>query len=90
METRLGRKLHKLLTTKFSGAEVRIEEPSKRNVGGKFIGFVSWSGFESMDHLDRQHVIWAILQSHLTEKERLNVAIIFGETPAESSSLQSA
>ena len=49
-------------------------------------GIVAWvisDRFESMDDLDRQEIVWDLLEKSLTPEERRAVSIVVALTPKE-------
>jgi hypothetical protein len=56
--------------------------------GGKIVLTVLWNGFEDLDSLERQEMLWKILRRKLTKKEQSEVAAVFTETSAEKAALE--
>jgi len=55
---------------------------------GKIVITVLWEGFEGLDSLERQELLWKILRKSLTKKEQGEIAAVFTETPAEKAALE--
>lgn len=79
MET-LALKAQELLQSRFPGCVASFEwEDSLSKVGGE----ITWDGFDGMDMLDRQTLLWSILREHLSEEEQHAFTLIYTFTPAE-------
>ena len=73
-------KLQELLGNRFPGCEVNLEwGNSNCKVGGEII----WSGFDGMDQIDRQILLWSVVREALTEEEQAALTLVITFTPAE-------
>jgi len=52
---------------------------------GKVAGFVVSKTFEGMPQLDRQHLIWSVLDKTFTPDQLLNIVTLITVTPDEAS-----
>jgi acid stress-induced BolA-like protein IbaG/YrbA len=75
----LGEKVKAILQQGFQPAEVGLSIRT---------GIVVWvvsERFESLDDLERQESVWALLEKNLTKDERRSVSIVVALTPDERS-----
>ena len=72
--------LEEWLPQQLPGARVEID-PLRR--GFKISGIVIWQGFDGLEPIDRQQILWAKLRAHFSREDQLRIAILITFTPAE-------
>lgn len=72
-------KLSDLLRSKFPNCELELEFVRD----GKISGFMTWQGFEEMDHLDRQRNVWAVIRQNLSREDQGRIIAVLTLTPEE-------
>lgn len=77
---RLKLALEELLPQLLPGARVEID-PLRR--GFKLSGIIVWSGFENLEPIDRQHILWGKLKTHFSREDQLRITMLITLTPAE-------
>lgn len=76
----LAWKTQELLRQRFPGCMAQFDwEDSLSKLGGEII----WDGFDGMDMLDRQTLLWSILRERLSDDEQHAFTLIYTFTPAE-------
>ena len=80
------RKLKKLLKQDFPGSEFEFELPGPGRLGG----LLTWAGFEGMEHIERQRMVWKTLREKLAEEEYFRIAGLLSLTPDEMTAARSA
>ena len=77
---RLKQELEQWLHEQFPGAEVALESArTSRKLGG----ILAWKGFDGLEPIDRQHLLWQKMRSHFDRNDQLSISIIVTLTPAE-------
>ena len=71
--------LRDLLEDRFAGAEVLIERLPGTN---RLTGHIVWSGFEGMDHFERQEKIWELMRNNLGAQSA-GISVILSYAPSE-------
>jgi acid stress-induced BolA-like protein IbaG/YrbA len=64
-------------------AEVLLEDSGNGHVGGQVVS----SRFDGMKPSERQDLIWAHLDAHLTRHDATRISFIVADTPAERAGL---
>ncbi len=72
--------LEEWLPQQLAGAMVEID-PLRR--GFKISGIVIWQGFDGLEPIDRQSMMWKKLRAHFSREDQLRIAILITFTPAE-------
>lgn len=81
----LSEKLRGLLETMFSGSSVELESPSpKARIGGTII----WNEFIGKDQLERQNMVWEVIDRNFTPNEARHFSLIMTLTPDELAAIQ--
>ena len=73
----LAEKVKAILEEEFKPAEVGL------SIRDGIVVFLYSERFEAMDDLDRQEVIWTLLEKRLDREERRAVSIVVALTPQE-------
>ncbi len=81
----LKQAINNALTNALSNAEIRFDPYPGF---GKLHPVVIWEGFQDKPFLERQHNIWDILRSALTEEQRFATGFLLLVTPAEINAMQ--
>jgi acid stress-induced BolA-like protein IbaG/YrbA len=76
----LKSELEDWLPQQMPGAQVEID-PLRR--GFKLSGIVVWQGFDGLEPIDRQSIMWKQLRAHFSREDQLRIAILITFTPAE-------
>ena len=76
-------KLRDAFLERFKGSEVLFRSYS----GDAFGGWLIWSGFVGLDHLDRQRLLRNVVRETLDEEGQDRASMIVGLTPEESPAL---
>lgn len=79
---RLKRELEQWLPEQFPGAEVSLE---LGRPGTKLSGILAWKGFDGLEPIDRQSLLWRALRAHFSREDQLRISILITLTPAEYS-----
>ena len=77
---RIKNALEKWLPQDLPGAQVEID-PLRR--GFKISGIVVWPGFDGLEPIDRQHILWDKLRARFSPEDQLRITILISLTPAE-------
>ena len=72
-------RLKKVLTSKFPGAELLLDEPFE----GKHGGYLVWDGFGEEEVIDRLTTVWKTLRKKFPAKDLRRISFIFAMTPDE-------
>lgn len=72
-------KLKNVLTTKFPGSELLLDEPFE----GKHGGYLVWDGFGEEEVIDRLTKVWDTLRKKLRTRDLRRISFIFAMTPDE-------
>ena len=72
--------LEEWLPQQLPGAEVEID-PLRR--GFKISGIVIWQGFDGLEPIDRQSIMWKKLRAYFSREDQLRIAILITFTPVE-------
>jgi hypothetical protein len=72
-------KLKEVLTSKFPGAELLLDEP----FDGKHGGYLVWDGFSEEEIIDRLTKVWKTLRKRFRTKDLRKISFIFAMTPEE-------
>lgn len=51
--------------------------------GSKLSGVVVWQGFDGLEPIDRQNLLWSKLQTHFSREDQLRISLLITLTPAE-------
>ena len=69
-----------VVSARFPGMVVEFDPPRRY---GKLHGAFVWDGFAGLSHIDRQHLVWAVLRPELTEEQRLSTGLMLALTTQE-------
>ena len=73
-------KVNAILEEQFPGIMVVI---ATRKGIARATGFVIWSGFAGKAQIDRQTLLWNVINAHLARNEQLSLGTILTMTPEE-------
>ena len=77
---RLRTQLAEWLPQQFPRAEI-VLDPARR--GRKIGGIIAWDGFNGLEPIDRQELLWQSLRSHFDRDDQLLISSMIALTPAE-------
>ncbi len=72
-------RLRKVLTSRFRGAELLLDEPFE----GKHGGYLVWDGFGEEEVIDRLTKVWNTLRKRFPARDLRKISFIFALTPDE-------
>ncbi len=82
---KLSEKLRGLLETMFSGSSVELEDPSpKVRIGATIV----WNEFIGKDQLERQNMVWEVIDRNFEPSEARHISLIMTLTPDELAAIQ--
>lgn len=81
----LGEKLTKVMQEGLKGSRVELEMGGRTD---QVSGVVVWEGFQNMEPIDRQGLIWDLLESGFTEQERDLLGPVLSITPNELAAIR--
>jgi hypothetical protein len=81
------RKLRQLFDEAMPGSQTTVIWTEDDPIDPAVTLTIQWSGFEDMDYLDRQNMIWGIIEQKMDPVERTVIKGLFAETPAEHAAL---
>ena len=64
----------------FPGAQVSFDAGRQ---GAKLSGILAWTGFDGLEPIDRQGVLWRAIRTHFNREDQLGISSIITLTPAE-------
>jgi hypothetical protein len=79
---RLEQELEHWLPEQFPGAEVSLE---LGRPGTKLSGILAWGGFNGLEPIDRQSLLWRALRARFSREDQLRIAILVTLMPAKYS-----
>ena len=79
---RLKQELEAWLPEQFPGAALSFD-PGHR--GAKLSGILAWSGFDGLEPIDRQSLLWRVIRMRFDRDDQLRISILITLTPAEYS-----
>ena len=77
---RIKTALEKWLPQDLPGAQVEVD-PLRR--GFKISGIVVWPGFDGLEPIDRQHILWDKLRLRFNQEDQNRITILITLSPAE-------
>lgn len=77
---RLKKELEAWFPEQFPGVEVSID---LGRPGTKLSGIVAWEGFDGLEPIDRQSLLWKKIRAHFSREDQLRISILITLSPAE-------
>ena len=78
---RLKRELEQWLPEQFSQAEILVGPRFRR--GSKIGGIIAWKGFEGLEPIDRQSLLWRAIRARFDREDQIKISGLIALTPAE-------
>lgn len=77
---RLKQELEQWLPEQFPGAELSFDAGHRR---AKLSGILAWLGFDGLEPIDRQSLLWRAIRARFDREDQLRISILITLTPAE-------
>ena len=77
---RLKQEFEQWLPEQFPGAKLSFDTGDRE---AKLSGILAWSGFDGLEPIDRQSLLWRAIRAHFNRDDQLRISILITLTPAE-------
>ncbi len=77
---RLKQELELWLPEQFPDVELSLDSGHR---GAKLSGILAWSGFDGLEPIDRQSLLWRAIRARFDREDQLRISILITLTPAE-------
>ncbi len=77
---RLRRELEAFLREQYPDGQIDLEPVRPRT---KLSGIIAWAGFDGLEPIDRQMMLWRAIRSRFDREDQLRISGLIALTPAE-------
>ena len=77
---RLRRELEQWLPEQFPHAEILLDPAQS---GSKIGGIIAWAGFDSLEPIDRQSLLWRAIRARFSRDDQIRISGLIALSPAE-------